>query len=432
MLCRRTSTTGANPSTTSRPTTWTPPAWTRSGCWASRGCRMRTSFDYRGRTARPRMRHVQHGQLLRMCAAARASSVQPEDFMEPANWNCNDPNLGQHRRLHRHRRAWRRRSTGWWAWRRRRRACGCGPPTAGSMSSGTTAASTPTDIRLQADRLRVLPHLAGRQLGSALRLLGGQRSGERPVADDRRISTWSTVSSPSVERGQRRSTWTRFRWEPIPAWRSFPTGPRVLDDPRLRGPGRGHAGSGGQRSRGTCCRVRPDIRDSDGIVIPEFQGLVPWETYPDALDTFFAVTYRRRPIRPTGSWRSVGTKYYEYVDRDIHNGFIYFYSVTATDHDSAACGQRAEDYPTCRWARAWSAIPGRRSATPCPARRPRRPRSGNNSASNIYVYPEPGHPGRPGRIPGAVPERRRPHGCAGDVHQPAAGPQHDPDLHGQR
>jgi len=25
--------------------------------------------------------------------------------------------------------------------------------------------------------------------------------------------------------------------------------------------------------------------------------------------------------------------FYEYIDRDIHNGFIYFYSVTATDHE---------------------------------------------------------------------------------------------------
>ena len=26
------------------------------------------------------------------------------------------------------------------------------------------------------------------------------------------------------------------------------------------------------------------------------------------------------------------TEYFEYIDREIHNGFIYFYSVTATDH----------------------------------------------------------------------------------------------------
>ena len=27
------------------------------------------------------------------------------------------------------------------------------------------------------------------------------------------------------------------------------------------------------------------------------------------------------------------TRYYEYIDPAVHNGFLYFYSVTATDHE---------------------------------------------------------------------------------------------------
>jgi len=76
-------------------------------------------------------------------------------------------------------------------------------------------------------------------------------------------------------------------------------------------------------------RSRPDLRLPDGNPDPRFETLIRWETYPDALDTFFAVAARAESDGVVGK---LGTRYYEYVDRDIHNGFLYFYSVTATDH----------------------------------------------------------------------------------------------------
>ena len=78
--------------------------------------------------------------------------------------------------------------------------------------------------------------------------------------------------------------------------------------------------------------ARPDLRDGSGAVREGMQNLVPWESYPTVLDTFWAVTHRA-PDELDGVVEKHGTKYYEYIDRDIHNGFLYFYSVTATDHE---------------------------------------------------------------------------------------------------
>lgn len=78
-------------------------------------------------------------------------------------------------------------------------------------------------------------------------------------------------------------------------------------------------------------RVRPPLRLSDSSPDPRFVGLLPWETYPDVLDTFFAVTAREED-EEANVLPKLAKRYYEYVDRDIHNGFLYFYSVTATDH----------------------------------------------------------------------------------------------------
>jgi hypothetical protein len=82
--------------------------------------------------------------------------------------------------------------------------------------------------------------------------------------------------------------------------------------------------------------TRPPVRDSEGNIIPTSRPVVRWETYPDVLDTFWAVTPREGFIDPVEPANSIVPKravnFYEYVDYDIHNGFIYFYSVTSTDH----------------------------------------------------------------------------------------------------
>lgn len=76
---------------------------------------------------------------------------------------------------------------------------------------------------------------------------------------------------------------------------------------------------------------RPPLFNQNGQLKPEFTPLAQWQTDDAALDTFWAVTPREAdPGNDVVGKRA--TEYYEYVDYDIHNGFIYFYSVTSTDH----------------------------------------------------------------------------------------------------
>lgn len=73
----------------------------------------------------------------------------------------------------------------------------------------------------------------------------------------------------------------------------------------------------------------PSLRDREGRPLESLLPLMPWEGYPAELDTFFWVS-----SRPEGSGivAKEATKFYQYIDRDVHNGFICFYSVTASDH----------------------------------------------------------------------------------------------------
>lgn len=76
-------------------------------------------------------------------------------------------------------------------------------------------------------------------------------------------------------------------------------------------------------------RARPSLRLQNGNLDPRYETLSDWETFPTVLDTFFAVAAR---AEAEGVKPKHGTLYYEYVDHDIHNGFLYFYAVTASDH----------------------------------------------------------------------------------------------------
>ena len=77
------------------------------------------------------------------------------------------------------------------------------------------------------------------------------------------------------------------------------------------------------------------LRTPGGDVIPGLEGLVRWETYPAVLDTFFAVTER-----PAGAGEpKAAVRYFRHHDGPLHNGFVYFYSVTATDHVASPDGR---------------------------------------------------------------------------------------------
>jgi hypothetical protein len=128
---------------------------------------------------------------------------------------------------------------------------------------------------------------------------------------------------------------------------------------------------------------RPALRDRNGLPVPGLEELLPWEGYPAELDTFYMVTYRA-PIEPNVR-EKLATEYYEYIDRDVHNGFIYFYSVTATDHgltpvggegwQISGAGQYGDPGSSFN-----NTVPGAAAQTP-----EQRARNG----ANIYVYPNP-------------------------------------------
>jgi len=72
----------------------------------------------------------------------------------------------------------------------------------------------------------------------------------------------------------------------------------------------------------------PPLRDGDGVPVPGLEGLLRWEGYPAVLDTFFKVTERPEEVGVP----KAAVKFYMITDPVSHNGWLYFYSVTATDH----------------------------------------------------------------------------------------------------
>ncbi len=163
--------------------------------------------------------------------------------------------------------------------------------------------------------------------------------------------------------------------------------PIILDDPRFEDLDVAMQEVVDNDPQGTL-RARPDIRNSDGIVIPRYQGLVAWETYTDALDTFFAVTSRAADSE-NGVTEKLGTKYYEYVDRDIHNGFIYFYSVTSTDHELLRFRNRDEDDPLDVVGPGLIGDPGSSFSNTVPGTQAQTAEEREKLGINIYVYPNP-------------------------------------------
>ena len=109
--------------------------------------------------------------------------------------------------------------------------------------------------------------------------------------------------------------------------------PVCLDDPRFEGLAAAmtevvHADTTGELEE------LPPLRDYSGLPVPGLEGLLRWEGYPAELDTFFAVTERPAEVGVPKE----AIRYYSYHDRDLHNGFVYFYAVTATEHVPASDG----------------------------------------------------------------------------------------------
>jgi hypothetical protein len=130
---------------------------------------------------------------------------------------------------------------------------------------------------------------------------------------------------------------------------------------------------------------RPLLRNPDGSEKPEYLSLLPWETELDVLDTFFAVT--ERPAGPGVPVPKRGTRYYEYIDRSIHNGFLYFYSVSATDHVLLP----GLDDPATKLPRGpgLAGDPGSAFAYGTPGTEAQTIEEREHLGANIYVFPNP-------------------------------------------
>jgi hypothetical protein len=126
---------------------------------------------------------------------------------------------------------------------------------------------------------------------------------------------------------------------------------------------------------------RPPLRNSQGAVIPGRETLVPWESWPTVLDTFFTVTPRAAAPEVVGK---LATTYYHYLDDKVHDGFVTYYSVVASDHALAWDGEQ--------WVPSGVGIqtePGNnyQVTTPAPVAQTIAMREKNGV--NIYVYPNP-------------------------------------------
>ena len=158
--------------------------------------------------------------------------------------------------------------------------------------------------------------------------------------------------------------------------------PRCLDDPRFAGLGEAMAAFVANDRQGRFTEM-PPLRDSNGQAIGGREQFLPWETYHDVIDTFFTTTGRESNPE-TGQVAKRAVVYYEHVDRGLHNGFLYFYSATATDHlldlsgdDPVITGSGLIGSPQISFVHA---IPGFDSWTP---------EQYAEFGTNIYVYPNP-------------------------------------------
>ncbi len=133
---------------------------------------------------------------------------------------------------------------------------------------------------------------------------------------------------------------------------------------------------------------RPDVRTPEGVENEYFDLIGGWEMYPDVLDTFWAVTFRAAdPATDPPTIEKHATDYFEYVDRAIHNGFIYFYSVTASDHQLLPAGNEAGiDLPV---GAGLGGDPGSSFANTVPGTTAQTAEEREQFGVNIYVYPNP-------------------------------------------
>lgn len=138
----------------------------------------------------------------------------------------------------------------------------------------------------------------------------------------------------------------------------------------------------------------PPLFDRYGVPLPLTAPLLQWQGYPAALDTFWAVTARPETsyVDSLGEFVRVTGKdpvwYYKYIDPQVHNGYIYFYSVTATDHQLRAIpGTDPQQYEIV--GPGLIGDPGSSFTHTAPAKRAQTAEERSRQGANIFVYPNP-------------------------------------------
>jgi len=170
--------------------------------------------------------------------------------------------------------------------------------------------------------------------------------------------------------------------------------PRVLGDPRFEGLREAMQEVADADPTGRFVE-RPPLFDVNGDPVDISLPLLPWQGYPDVLDTFWAVTARAEsvvvdPVSGDATIVVMGkapVQYYEYVDYEVNNGFIYFYSVTATDHELEVI---PSDPPTFRIVGpGLSGDPSSSFDDGSPATEAQTAADRASRGADIYAYPNP-------------------------------------------
>lgn len=157
--------------------------------------------------------------------------------------------------------------------------------------------------------------------------------------------------------------------------------PRCLDDPQFYGLSSAMQYIVDADSLGLLSSS-PNLFDRFGAVIPGYEGLLPWQGYTAELDTFFMAAARAKTSAMTVE--KVPVQFYEYIDSDIHNGFLYFYSVTASDHSV-----ELENDELTITGSGLVGDPGSSFSSTVPATSAQTAEDRAAYGANIYVYPNP-------------------------------------------
>ncbi|MEZ4388668.1 MAG: T9SS type A sorting domain-containing protein [Candidatus Krumholzibacteriia bacterium] len=140
----------------------------------------------------------------------------------------------------------------------------------------------------------------------------------------------------------------------------------------------------------------PPLYDQNGNPLEISLPLLPWQGYPDVLDTFWAVASRPESlyVDPVSGdtevivFAKAAKSFYEYVDPSVHNGFIYFYSVTATDHElEYIAGSSPPQYRIVGPGQSGDPSSSFDNGSPATEAQTAAERAANGA--NIFVYPNP-------------------------------------------